>query len=137
MKNIIFSVLAFMAVAATNQPPVVQLPVEVPLKVRIAGTVLPKVHMDAATPEEAIQWLRKESKKYTPDKSEINFVWQVPAETKLRPVTLNLVKVPLADVLDYVTQAAGVRYRVERYAVVIYVPPPTKTEKSKTDVQSE
>jgi hypothetical protein len=122
MKMLLVAVL--LAVAATNQPPV-----ELTLKQRIAGTVIPAVHMDQAEPQQVIEWLRAETKKCTPDKTEINFVWQVPATTKLRTVTLNLVKVPLSDVLNYVTQAAGLRYRVERHAVVIHLPEPPPTKK--------
>ena len=37
---------------------------------------------------------------------------------------MNLRHVPLADVLKYVTESAGLRYRVDPHAVVIYQAPP-------------
>ena len=88
--------------------------------------ILPEVSFRRASPAELIEYLKAESKKHSPDKSEINFVWLVPAGTKLNPVTLNLKNVPLADVLGYVTQLAGLRYRVDAHAVVIYKPEPEK-----------
>ena len=39
--------------------------------------------------------------------------------------TLNLHNIPLADVLKYVTESAGLRYRTDAHAVVIYKPLPT------------
>ena len=52
----------------------------------------------------------------------------MPADTKLNPVTLNLKKVPFTDVLNYVTQLAGLKYRVDAHAVVIYKPEPPSPE---------
>jgi hypothetical protein len=133
MKTIVLSVMVLAtasagAVAATNPPPVFRGPSALSLRERLMLTIFPEIHMNEVAPQQVIEWLRVESKKYTPDKTQINFVWRVPADVKVRPVTLNLNKVPLDDVLIYVTQAAGLRYRVERHAVVIHPlePPPVK-----------
>ena len=78
----------------------------------------------AASPQDVIDYLRHESGKFAADKTEVNFVWQVPDSVQLPPITLSLKNIPLSDVLRYVTQLTGLRYRVEPYAVVIYKPDP-------------
>ena len=72
-----------------------------------------------------IEILRTESEKTSADKTAINFVWQAPESSKAATVTLNLHNIPLADVLKYVTESAGLRYRTDAHAVVIYKPLPT------------
>ena len=46
------------------------------------------------------------------------------AGNKAAKVTLNLHSIPLGDVLKYVTESAGLRYRVDPHAIVIYKPLP-------------
>ena len=75
---------------------------------------------------DVIDYLTMQSKDLSPDKTTINFVWMVPTNLPLKPVTLNLKNVPLSDVLKYVTQIAGLKYRVEANAVVVYKPEPEK-----------
>jgi type II secretory pathway component GspD/PulD (secretin) len=58
-------------------------------------------------------------------------------QAESQKVTLNLRSVPLADVLKYVTESAGLRYRVDPHAVVIYQPPPAvPAEASPSNVKS-
>jgi hypothetical protein len=96
------------------------------LKQKLRQTIVPEVSVRNASPADVIEILRRESKSLTPDSSEINFVWQVSPEAKLPPVTLNLRKIPMLDVVEYVTQIAALRYRVDAHAVVIYQPQPEK-----------
>ena len=87
---------------------------------------MPEVSFREANPSDVVKFLSEQAKKLSPDHAEVNFVWMVPADAKLNPVTLNLRDVPFTDVLGYVTQLAGLRYRVEPHAVVIYKPEPEK-----------
>lgn len=96
------------------------------LRHKLGQIIVPEVNFRDASPADVIEYLRDTSKKLSPDKTEINFVWQVPADATLNSITLNLKKVPLADVLDYVTQLAKLKYRVDAHAVVIYKPEPEK-----------
>ncbi|MCG3150550.1 MAG: hypothetical protein PCFJNLEI_04036 [Verrucomicrobiae bacterium] len=100
------------------------------LKRRLAETIMPAVNFREATALDVVQYLQTESGKLTADKAEVNIVWMVPPDAKVGKVTLNLKKVPLGDVLNYVTQLAGLKYRVESHAVVIYLTeaPNAKTE---------
>lgn len=96
------------------------------LRHKLGQIIVPEVNFRDASPADVIEYLRDTSKKLSPDKTEINFVWQVPADATLNSITLNLKKVPLADMLDYVTQLAKLKYRVDAHAVVIYKPEPEK-----------
>ena len=92
------------------------------LKRKLAAITFPSVQFRDANPEDVIDFIRQETGKLTADKTEINFVWQVPRGTLVSPITLNLKKVPVSEVLNYVAQVTGLRYRVDAYAVVIYKP---------------
>lgn len=92
---------------------------------RLATIIFPVVQFRAASPQDVIDYLRHESGRFATDKTEVNFVWQVPDSVQLPPITLNLKNIPLSDVLNYATQLAGLRYRVEPHAVVIYKPEPS------------
>lgn len=82
--------------------------------------VLPEVKYREASAADIIEALPGECERLDPEKTGINFVWQVSADAKLSPVTLSLRKVPVRDLLNYVTRLAGLRYRVDSHAVVIY-----------------
>jgi hypothetical protein len=96
------------------------------LRHQLEQITLPEVSFREANPKDVLDYLGGETKRYSTDNIPINFVWLVPAETKLRPVSLNLKNVPFIDVLGYVTRLAGLKYRVEAHAVVIYKPEPEK-----------
>lgn len=94
------------------------------LKRRIESVVIPEVNVREASIIEVIDFLKEQSQTLSADKAPINVVWEAPEEVKTAKVTLNLRNVPLADALKYVTESAGLRYRLDAHAVVIYRPPP-------------
>ena len=94
------------------------------LKRKLNDTVIPELNVHDVTVTDVIELLRKESEKVSADKTAINFVWQAPEASKAAKVTLNLHSIPLGDVLKYVTESAGLRYRVDPHAIVIYKPLP-------------
>jgi hypothetical protein len=96
------------------------------LRRNLEQILVPVVSFRQAAPADVLDFLSSEAKKLAPDKAAINFVWLVPADIKLNPVTLNLKNVPFIDVLNYFTQLAGLRYRIDAHAVVIYKPEPEK-----------
>jgi hypothetical protein len=99
--------------------------------------VIPEVNFRGAGVADVIDFLQRESQKVSGADNPINFVWQAPEVAKTAKVTLNLRQVPLADVLKYVTESAGLRYRVDPHAVVIYQPlPAVPTESSPSNVKS-
>ena len=94
------------------------------LRRQLNETIIPEVSVQETPVIDVIEFLRVQSQKLAADKTPINFVWQAPEEAKTVKVTLSLRKIPLADVLKYVTEIAGLRYRVETHAVVIFKPLP-------------
>ncbi len=95
------------------------------LKRKLEELTLPEVNVRDALASDVVNYLRDESRRIDPAKEGVNIVWQVPAETPVKKVSLTLRKVPLGEVLRYVAQAAGLRMRVEPYAVVVTAPEPT------------
>jgi hypothetical protein len=94
----------------------------VDLKGKLSNIIVPELDVHEANAVDVIEFLRAESKRLSVDKTEINFVWQVPPDQRLPKVSLNLRQIPLIDAIRYVTQLAKLSYRVETHAVVIYVP---------------
>jgi hypothetical protein len=94
------------------------------LQRQLEETIIPEVNVRDAAAVDVIDFLQTESEKRSSSKTTINFVWQAPEDAKAAKVTLNLRGVPLSDVLKYVTESAGLRYRIDPYAVVIYKPSP-------------
>ena len=94
------------------------------LRHKIDEMIVPEVNVRDAPVGDIIEFLREQSRTLSGDKIAVNLVWQAPEDSRTAKVTLNLRKVPFADVLKYVTESAGLRYRVDAHAVVIYKPLP-------------
>jgi general secretion pathway protein D len=100
------------------------------LRHKLDETMIHELNVRDAPVMDVIEILRTESEKASANKTAINFVWQAPESSKAVKVTLNLHNIPLADVLKYVTESAGLRYRADTHAVVIYKPLPTVPKES-------
>lgn len=98
--------------------------------------VIPEANFRGAGVADVIDFLRTESQKVLGTGNPINFVWEAPESYKSATVTLNLRNVPMADVLKYVMESAGLRYRVDPHAVVIYQPTASPAEVSPSNVKS-
>ena len=92
---------------------------------KLDGTIIHELNVHDAAVTDVIELLRTESQKASKDKTPLNFVWQAPEESKTVKITLNLREIPLADALKYATEGAGLRYRADAHAIVIYKPLPT------------
>jgi hypothetical protein len=85
------------------------------LRKQLEQTRLPEVNCREANPQDVIAMMFQQAKN-------VNYVWMVPTDAKLSPVTLSMRDIPLADALRYVADLAGLRYRVDAKAVIIYRP---------------
>ena len=94
------------------------------LKRKVEGMIIPEVNVRAASVGDVIDFLKEQTLALSGDKVPINLVWDAPEAAKLVKVTLNLRDVPLAEALKYVTESAGLHYRIDAHAIVIYGPPP-------------
>ena len=100
------------------------------LRRKLSDTMIHELDVRDVPVTNVIEMLRAESEKVSADKTPINFVWQAPESSKAAKITLNLHNVPIGDVLNYVTEGAGLRYRTDAHAVVIYKPLPVESKES-------
>lgn len=80
---------------------------------------MPKVEFQQATIVEILELLRLRSRDLDPQGKGVDFVLNVPDDSRQRQITLTLTDVPLEEVLRYVCEAASVTYRIEEHAVMI------------------
>jgi general secretion pathway protein D len=112
---------ALLAVAATNG---VSPPTAPTIRAQLESVRLPEVMFRETAVEEVVAFLLRRTRELSGNPRPINHVWLAPAETKTAPVTLTLRNILAAEALRYVTTLAGLRYRVDAHAVIIYQPAP-------------
>jgi general secretion pathway protein D len=83
------------------------------------NSIFLSLDFNGASIEEATNFLSIESKRLDPDHKGVNFIIQPEASASAKPISLTLNNVPLGEALRYVTQLAGVKYKVEDYAISI------------------
>lgn len=91
---------------------------------KIRAIVLPQVQLVDATLEEVVQFLALQSKNYDtletdPARKGVNIVLGGDAALAAKRVTLSLIDVPLAYVLESAASAAGTQMRTEDFLVVL------------------
>jgi len=88
---------------------------------KLDSIIIDKVHFNKADVGEVLQFLTVKSKELDPDKEGINFVLRVftptPENHVHREVSITLENVPLADLLDYVTQQTNLKWSIQDNAV--------------------
>lgn len=91
---------------------------------KMQRVMLPSVNFQGATVEEAIEFLRMKSKdldsvERDPSRKGVNMIVKSGTAPSTAHITLDLKDVPLIEALRYVTELAGMKYKIEPYAVVI------------------
>ena len=85
---------------------------------KLRTIIFPKVEFEGATLDEVVELLRVRSHDLDPQGKGISFVISVPPEARNKPVSLNLLNVPMDEVLRYVGDMCGVTYKVDEHAVI-------------------
>lgn len=103
-----------------NNPPIPGLSVK-GLKRKADSIIIPSLEFRGAALFEGIDFLKKKSIDLDPEKKGINFVLKFPAQDpKLKtPLTLTLKDISFTEAIEYITNLAKVRWRVEDNAIVI------------------
>lgn len=96
--------------------------------VKLRSLLIPIVDLQGASLQEVVEFLRIRSRDLDPTKKGVDFVLKVSPETAAMPVTLNMVSVPIEEVLRYATEMSGTVYRADEFAVTIT----SRAEKSTT-----
>ena len=94
---------------------------------KLRSIVFPSVDFTDATLQNAVDFLNDRTRQLDPDQVGINFIPRPEALTQAKPITLSLKKVPLGEVLRYVSQLAQVKYKVDQSAV-FFVPIASSTD---------
>lgn len=86
--------------------------------------IFPRVQLNNATLEDAIEFVRLKSWDYDtverdPAKKGVNLILKPGAAPSTARITLDLKDVPMDAALRYITELAGMRYKVEPFAVVV------------------
>ena len=84
----------------------------------LGAVIIPKVEFREATLGTALEYLKQQAAKASPNIAPVSFV--LPDDSiKMTPVTISLGQVPLTEVLRYLGDLAGANVTYEQYAVVI------------------
>lgn len=84
---------------------------------KLREMVIAQVDFTEATLGEVMEYLRVRSRDLDPTGKGVDFVNSVPADQPMKPISLNLREVPVEEVLRYVSDIAGITYKVEEFAV--------------------
>ena len=95
--------------------------------------IFPQVQFQGASLEEAIEFLRVKSKDLDeqepdPAKKGVNIILNTGDTPVTNTISIDLSDVPMAEALKYITELAGMKYKVEPYAVQVVPLSATSTE---------
>ncbi len=93
-------------------------------RAKMARIILPSVVLMGATLEEAVEMLRIKSKDMDTEETDpslkgVNIILRIGEVPSAVAITLDLKDVPLDEALRYVTELAGVKYKVEDFGVFV------------------
>ncbi|CAN5771672.1 hypothetical protein BH11VER1_BH11VER1_10580 [soil metagenome] len=91
---------------------------------KMSRIIFPNVMFAGASVDEAIEFLRIKSRDYDtierdPAKRGVNLILRAGSAPSTAAITLDLKDVPMVEALRYITELAGMKFKVEPYAVVV------------------
>lgn len=100
---------------------------------KMSKIIFPNVMFAGASVDEAIEFLRIKSRDYDtferdPTKRGVNLILRAGSAPSTAQITLDLKDVPMVEALRYITELAGMKFKVEPYAVVVVPLSETTTE---------
>ena len=103
------------------------------LSKKMAEIIIPQVQFEGATIQEAIEFLRVKSvdldvKTTDVARKGVNIILKAGPETATANISLDLKDVPMQEALRYITELAGMKYKVEPFAVLVVPVTETTTE---------
>lgn len=94
------------------------------IKEKMERIVFPQVTFSGATVEEAIEFLRVKSRdldllEKNSERKGVNIIMKAGETPVNAAITLDLKNVPMAEALRYITELAGMKFKIEPYAVLV------------------
>jgi general secretion pathway protein D len=88
---------------------------------KLENIIFPNIEFDEADIFSVIRYLNRLSKRYDPDKVGVSIISGFTKKTAdaLPKVTMSFTKIPMSEVLRYLCQGVGLKYKVDEGAVVI------------------
>ena len=88
---------------------------------KMENIIFPSVEFDDADIFSVIRYLNRSSKRYDPDKEGISIVSGFTKDTAaaLPKITMSFAKIPMSEVLRYLTQGVGLKYKIDEGAIII------------------
>lgn len=86
--------------------------------------IFPAVQFQGASIEEAIEFMRIKSRDYDtverdPAKRGVNLILKAGSTPSTAQISLDLKDVPMVEALRYITELAGMKYKIEPFAVIV------------------
>jgi general secretion pathway protein D len=99
---------------------------------KLDDIIVPRINFTDATVREAIEYLRQRSVALDTtgieDERGVNIVLKLDPSAASQTITIDLANIPLREALDYITRLAGLKIKVEPFAVLIVpINEPTET----------
>jgi general secretion pathway protein D len=107
------------ATSAQEAQPAITAKTNFSIDQKLSSIFIPSIDFTGASIEDATGFLSSESKRLDPEHKGVNFIIQPEASTSAKPITLQLNNVPLSEALRYICQLAGVKDKIEDYAISI------------------
>lgn len=100
---------------------------------KMSKIIFPSVSFSGASVDEAVEFLRIKSRDFDtierdPAKRGVNLILRSGSSPSTAQITLDLKDVPMVEALRYITELAGMKFKVEPYAVVVVPLSETTTE---------
>lgn len=94
------------------------------LKEKMDNIIFPTVSFQGATIDEAIEFLRLKSRdldtmEKNPERRGVNIIVRAGDQPVTNQITLDLKEVPMSEALRYITELAGMKYKIDSYAVLV------------------
>ena len=91
------------------------------LYLKMQNIIFPKVEFEDVNINSVIRQLNRMSKRYDPDKQGISIVSQLTASVAnmTPPITMSFDNMPMSEVIRYLCQGSGLKYRIQDNAVMI------------------
>lgn len=89
---------------------------------KVESVLVPVLEFRQADFAEVVERLQTQARAADPDGEGVNIIAAVPADAFVPPLTMSLRRVSLLEALRYITEVAGLRFRIDDHAVVITTP---------------